>query len=77
MGVWSAVFVGASLDGITTVGVAAADPPRAAGIVLIDVAHRVNAAGRERLVEFFVNTESFDSLDEAAGVIARFLPSRG
>jgi pimeloyl-ACP methyl ester carboxylesterase len=52
------VFVGASLGGITSIGTAAVDPTRVAGIVLIDVAHRVDAAGRERLVEFFVITES-------------------
>ena len=76
MGVPAAVFVGASLGGITSIGAAKADPTRVAGMVLIDVAHRIDVAGRQRLVEFFVSTESFGSLDEAADVIARHLPNR-
>jgi pimeloyl-ACP methyl ester carboxylesterase len=70
------VFVGASLGGITAVTLAAAHPELVAGIVLIDIGHRVEPEGVRRIVEFMSAHESFASLEEAAAEIARYLPYR-
>ena len=71
-----AVFVGASLGGITSITVAAAHPDLVAAIVLIDVGHRLEEDGVRKIMEFMSAHESFASLDEAAGAIAKYLPHR-
>jgi pimeloyl-ACP methyl ester carboxylesterase len=71
-----AVFVGASLGGITSITVAAAHPDLVAAIVLIDVGHRLEEDGVRKIMEFMSAHESFASLDEAAGEIAKYLPHR-
>jgi pimeloyl-ACP methyl ester carboxylesterase len=76
MAIDRAAFVGASLGGITSVALGARRPDLAAGIVLIDVAHRIEAEGRQRILEFFAGTESFASLQEAGEVIGTFLGFR-
>ncbi|MCU1463217.1 MAG: alpha/beta hydrolase [Acidimicrobiales bacterium] len=71
-----APIVGASLGGITAMTLAARHPELVAGIVLIDIGHRVEPEGVRRIVEFLSAHESFASLDEAAGEIAKYLPFR-
>lgn len=75
-GVDEAVLVGASLGGITALTLAAASPSRVAGIVLIDIGHRLEDEGVARIVEFMSAHESFASLDEAAAAVAEYLPNR-
>jgi pimeloyl-ACP methyl ester carboxylesterase len=76
VGIERAVFVGASLGGITSLTIAAIDPNRVEGIVLIDIGHRLEDDGVRRIVEFMTKHESFASLDEAAVAIAEYLPGR-
>jgi len=65
-------LVGASLGGITALTLAVAEPVRVCALILVDVAHRVEVAGRDRLVEFFLETESFASVQESADVLTDF-----
>jgi len=75
-GVRRAVLVGASLGGITSLTLAAAHPDLVAGIVLIDIGHRIEEEGVRRIIDFMTAHESFASLEEAAAEIARYLPHR-
>jgi pimeloyl-ACP methyl ester carboxylesterase len=76
LGIERALFVGASLGGITSLTIAAMDPNRVAGIALIDIGHRLEDEGVRRVVEFMTKHESFASLEEAAVAIAEYLPGR-
>ena len=69
-------IVGASLGGITAITYAAGRPERVAAIVLIDVAHRLEAKGVQRIMDLMTAHESFASFDEAAAEIRRYLPHR-
>ena len=75
-GLTRVVVVGASLGGITGVTLAASRPEIVAGLVLIDVGHRLETAGVERIIDFMRAHESFGSLEEAAADIAGYLPQR-
>ncbi len=75
-GIEQAVLVGASLGGIVSMTVTASHPERVGGIVLVDIAHRLEDKGVERIVEFMKAHESFADLDEAAAAIAEYLPNR-
>lgn len=74
--------VGASMGGITglwTEGRRAADgrPPAGRSLVLVDIAHRSEVAGVERIVAFMTGRpEGFASLEEAADAVAEYLPHR-
>ncbi|TML38517.1 MAG: alpha/beta hydrolase [Actinobacteria bacterium] len=68
--------VGASLGGIVAITLAAAQPGLVAGIVLIDVGHRLEEEGVLRIIDFMSRQDSFASLDEAAAAIAAYLPHR-
>jgi pimeloyl-ACP methyl ester carboxylesterase len=70
------VVVGASLGGITAMTLAARHPELVAGIVLIDVGHRLEEEGVRRIIEFMRAHESFASLEDAAASIAEYLPHR-
>ncbi|HNH94755.1 MAG TPA: alpha/beta hydrolase [Microthrixaceae bacterium] len=74
------VLVGASLGGLSAlVAVAEADPQDglARALVLVDVAHRLESAGTDRIGAFMTgNLDGFESLDEAADVIAAYNPHR-
>lgn len=74
------VLVGASLGGIASLlAVAEADVQRdiASGLVLVDIAHRMEERGRDRVGEFLrSHLDGFASLDEAADAIAAFNPHR-
>jgi pimeloyl-ACP methyl ester carboxylesterase len=69
-------LVGASLGGMTSITLAAQQPDRVAAIVLIDVGHKLEDAGVQRIIEFMSKHESFGSLDEAAAAIAEYVPRR-
>jgi pimeloyl-ACP methyl ester carboxylesterase len=76
-GLGRSVVVGASLGGMTALSLAAdLVPERVAGIVLIDVGHRLEPEGVRKIVDFMTAHESFSSLDEAAEAIAEYLPQR-
>ncbi|HEV7862423.1 MAG TPA: alpha/beta hydrolase [Acidimicrobiia bacterium] len=75
-GITRAVFVGGSMGGVVAVTVAAVRPDLVGGVVLIDVGHRLEAAGVERIAAFLSEHESFADLDEAAAAIAVYLPGR-
>ncbi|HVW31021.1 MAG TPA: alpha/beta hydrolase [Acidimicrobiia bacterium] len=75
-GIAEAVFVGASMGGIVSVSVAATRPDLVAGVVLLDVGHRLETEGVSRIAAFLTEHESFADLDEAAAAIAGYLPGR-
>jgi pimeloyl-ACP methyl ester carboxylesterase len=74
------VLVGASLGGLSSmVAVAESSPQEATAraLVLVDVAHRLEESGRERIGNFMTgNIDGFASLEEAADVIAAYNPHR-
>lgn len=72
LGVHRAAVVGASLGGLTALTLGVQDAARVAALVLVDVAHRTEESGHERVVDFFRQYESFGHLEEAAEVLARF-----
>ena len=51
-------------------------PERVAGIVLIDVGHKLEPEGVRKIVDFMTAHESFASLEEAAEFIGEYLPQR-
>ena len=75
-GITRAVFVGASMGGIVSVTVAATRPDLVGAVVLLDVGHRLEVAGVQRITAFLAEHESFADLDEAAAAIATYLPGR-
>jgi pimeloyl-ACP methyl ester carboxylesterase len=74
------VLVGASLGGLSSlVAVAEADDQAAVAraLVLVDVAHRLEQGGTDRIGAFMTgNIDGFASLEEAADVIAAYNPHR-
>lgn len=74
------VFVGASLGGLASlIAIAEAPDQRAVarGLVLVDVAHRLEQEGRDRIVQFMLERlDGFDTLDEVADTIHAFNPHR-
>jgi pimeloyl-ACP methyl ester carboxylesterase len=70
------VAVGASLGGIVSLTLAANRPSLVAGVVLVDVGHRLEEDGVLRIIEFMRRHESFASLEEAAAEISAYLPHR-
>ncbi|MBA3288516.1 MAG: alpha/beta hydrolase [Acidimicrobiia bacterium] len=71
-------LVGASLGGIASLlAIGEADHPIAAGLVLVDVAPRVEPAGVERIRAFMrQGLDGFASLEEAADAIQTYNPHR-
>ncbi len=76
LGMDRVVLVGASLGGMAGIVLADQMPDRVAGIALIDVAHKLEAEGVRKIVDFMTAHESFASLEEAAAAIAEYLPRR-
>jgi pimeloyl-ACP methyl ester carboxylesterase len=73
-----AVLIGASLGGIAGL-LALTEPPAApaAGLVLVDVAHRFQPRGGTRIVSFMEQyPDGFASLSDAAEAVAAYLPQR-
>jgi pimeloyl-ACP methyl ester carboxylesterase len=75
-GVERAAFVGASLGGIVSLTLAAQRPELAVAIALIDIGHRLEDEGVNRIIDFMTRHESFASLEEAAVEVAEYLPHR-
>lgn len=74
------ILVGASLGGLASlVAVAEAEEQAEVGraVVLVDVAHRMEQDGRDRIGAFMTgNPDGFATLDEAADAIAAYNPHR-
>lgn len=72
------VVVGASLGGVLgLLAIGEQAEPMPAGLVLIDVAPRIEAAGQRRITAFMASApDGFASLAEAAERVARYLPHR-
>ncbi|MCX8070911.1 MAG: alpha/beta hydrolase [Candidatus Binatia bacterium] len=74
----SPVLVGASLGGITGLLLAGERNPQAfSGLVLVDIAPRMEPDGVQRIVDFMRrHLDGFASLEEAADAVASYLPHR-
>ena len=72
------VVVGASMGGMAALmAQAASEQQRYRGVVLVDVTPRMETEGVERIVRFMsARPDGFDSLEEAADVIAAYNPNR-
>jgi pimeloyl-ACP methyl ester carboxylesterase len=74
------ILIGASLGGLASlmaVGEAPDQTEVARALVLVDVAHRLEEAGRDRIGEFMSGSlDGFASLEEAADAIAAYNPHR-
>jgi pimeloyl-ACP methyl ester carboxylesterase len=74
------VLVGASLGGVASLAAVAegGDPPIAAALILVDIAHRIEERGRDRIATFMLEhmESGFGSLDEVADAIQRYNPHR-
>lgn len=69
-------LVGASLGGSVSLAYAGEGRPLA-GLVMVDVAPKVNAAGTDRILDFMQSSpDGFASVDEAADAVAAYLPHR-
>jgi pimeloyl-ACP methyl ester carboxylesterase len=75
-GVRPVAIIGASLGGIVGLTLAAAHPELVSAVVMIDVGHKLEPAGVQRIIDFMTKHESFGSLTEAAAAIAEYLPNR-
>ncbi len=72
------IVIGASLGGIASL-LAITEPPQApaAGLVLVDVAHRFQPRGGGRIVSFMEqHPDGFANLSDAAEAVAAYLPHR-
>lgn len=75
-------LVGASLGGLASMlalatNTRSANTPLASCLVLVDVAPRIETAGRVKIQEFMrAGMRGFDSLDEAADAVAMYNPHR-
>jgi pimeloyl-ACP methyl ester carboxylesterase len=72
------VLVGASLGGIASlIAEGESHPSLAAGLVLVDIAPRIEPSGAIRIIQFMAGKpDGFASLDEAADAVAAYLPHR-
>jgi pimeloyl-ACP methyl ester carboxylesterase len=72
------VLVGASLGGITAMlAEGSSDRVVSSGLVIVDVTHRTNPAGVQRIRDFMASgVRGFTTLEEAADAIAAYTPHR-
>jgi pimeloyl-ACP methyl ester carboxylesterase len=72
------VLVGASLGGITAMlAEGGSDRVVSSGLVIVDVTHRTNPAGVQRIRDFMASgVRGFATLEEAAAAIAAYTPHR-
>jgi pimeloyl-ACP methyl ester carboxylesterase len=71
------VFVGASMGGLVGLAAEASRSTLFRALVLVDVTPRWEPRGIERIVAFMrAHPDGFESLEEAAEAIARYLPHR-
>jgi pimeloyl-ACP methyl ester carboxylesterase len=75
-GIDRAAFVGASLGGIVSLTLAADRPRLVGSIALIDIGHRLEDEGVNRIIDFMTKHESFASPEAAAVEVAEYLPHR-
>jgi len=71
-------LVGASLGGLASIiAVGESTEAVASSLVLVDVAPRVEEEGRNKIADFMrAGFDGFDTLDDAADLIASFMPHR-
>ena len=75
-------LVGASMGGITGMWAEATRaeeglPPMARALVLVDIAHRSEVAGIQRIIDFMTGKpDGFASIEEAADAVTEYLPHR-
>jgi pimeloyl-ACP methyl ester carboxylesterase len=71
-------LVGASLGGLSSIiAVGESTDAVASSLVLVDVAPRVEEVGRNKIADFMrAGFDGFDTLDDAADLIASFVPHR-
>lgn len=71
------VIVGASLGGLVGMLIASSSPPEAAGLVLVDVAARIETEGAREIGAFMASApDGFESIEQAANAVAAYLPHR-
>lgn len=71
------VLVGASLGGIASLIVAGYPPPAVAGLVLVDIATRIEEQGGAEIGAFMTSApDGFASVEDAADAVAAYLPHR-
>lgn len=71
------VLIGASLGGLASLIVAANPPPPVAGLILVDIAVRIEPEGANEIGSFMKSApDGFASIDEAADAVAAYLPHR-
>ena len=70
LGIAEAVFIGTSLGGLVTMGVAMVAPQRIAGALLNDVGPELDEAGLDRIGTYVGRQQTFRDWDEAASAIA-------
>lgn len=71
------VIVGASMGGLIGLLIAGSEPPEAAGLILVDVAARIEIEGTKEIGAFMNSAPNgFASLDEAADAVSAYLPHR-
>lgn len=71
------VLIGASLGGLAALLVAAYPPPATAGLVLVDIATRIEQRGSSEVGNFMTSApDGFASLEEAADAVSAYLPHR-
>jgi len=72
------VVVGASLGGMAALLAEGEERGVLAGVVLVDIAPRIEPRGVERIVSFMLaKPDGFESLDEAADAVASYRQNRG
>jgi len=71
-------LVGASIGGLASlIAIGESRKPIASALVLVDVAPRIEHAGRQRIRRFMTaNRNGFASVEEAADAVAAYLPHR-
>jgi len=75
-GIERAALVGASLGGWVSLALAVSRPELVAGIALVDIGHRLEDEGVDRIIDFMRSHESFADLEEAAAAVREFQPQR-
>lgn len=72
-----AVLVGASLGGLTSLVTIGEGHASAAGLILVDVAPRIEMKGAAKIAEFMnASPNGFTSLEDAADAVAAYQPHR-
>jgi pimeloyl-ACP methyl ester carboxylesterase len=71
-------LIGASLGGMTAMlAIGEANTPIASALVLVDIATQINPEGGKAIHAFMTaNPDGFDSVEDAADAVSRYLPHR-